>query len=357
MFRKITNIVLSTIFAVAITTGISYGVWTKSYTIDFGATGDTVKQGIDKLEDNIDAIITYLNLLKSTFVSTTAPTSPDTGQFWLDSNTTPYTQKYYNGSAWVVVGVGLPTNHLSGLTVSHDTDTDHDVSIAAGKARDATDAVDIILASAIVKRFDATWVVGTTNGGACDGDALPTSGTWHVFVIKRVDTGVVDVCGDTSLTPTLPTSYGYKRRIASYRTDGSANILNGDQYGTGNHREFVLDVPIVDISANNPGTSAVTAAVSVPSGIVVKALGRARVNNTASASYPLLWISSLATTDAAPSATATPGTTAYTNVDAAGEFTQFDVFSNTSAQIRYRISASAAENTVYIITDGWEDYL
>jgi hypothetical protein len=77
-------------------------MWSKSYTLDFGATGDTVKQGVDKLEDNVDAIITYLNLLRNTFTGATAPTSPDTGQFWIDTNVTP-TLKYYNGAAWVVV--------------------------------------------------------------------------------------------------------------------------------------------------------------------------------------------------------------------------------------------------------------
>jgi hypothetical protein len=76
--------------------------WAKEYSLDFGATGDTVKQGVDKLEDNVDAIITYLNLLRNTFTGATAPTSPDTGQFWIDTNVTP-TLKYYNGAAWVVV--------------------------------------------------------------------------------------------------------------------------------------------------------------------------------------------------------------------------------------------------------------
>ena len=48
--------------------------------------------------------------------------------------------------------------------------------------------------------------------------------TWyHVHLIKRPVTGVVDVLFSLSATaPTLPTSYTIFRRIGSMRTDGSA---------------------------------------------------------------------------------------------------------------------------------------
>jgi hypothetical protein len=334
--------------------------WAKSYTLDFGATGDTVKQGVDKLEDNIDALITYLNLLKTTFVGSTAPTSPDAGQIWMDTNTTPYTQKYYNGATWVVIGVGLPSNHISGLAVSHSTDTEHDISIAAGKARDATDAVDMILASALVKRADATWAVGSTNGGMASGESLPTSGTIHLWLIKRSDTGVIDAMfnnhATTGLTPTLPTSYDYKRRIASFRTDGSANILNGVQYGTGHNRKWIHKIPILDISANNPGASAVTAALSVPVGITVNVIGTVRVKDTGSGSYPLAILSSLLIDDTAASATAAPLFQVSSSLDAAPRSSPF-IIPTITGGIRYRLTASAAENTVYISTEGWEDML
>jgi hypothetical protein len=76
--------------------------WSKPYAIDFGPTGDNVKQGIDKLEDNIDDVYTNLNSLKNTFVGTSAPTTgADIGQIWGDSNHTPILYKFYNGSLWI----------------------------------------------------------------------------------------------------------------------------------------------------------------------------------------------------------------------------------------------------------------
>jgi hypothetical protein len=316
--------------------------WSKLYTLDFGAAGDTVSQAADKLEDNVDDIITNMNLLKGTFVGTTAPTSPDTGQMWLDSNTTPYTQKYYNGAAWVVIGVGLPRGYIVGLGVSHGTDTEHDISIAAGFARDATNAVDMD-AAILVKQADAAWAVGTTKGGMATGESLPTSGTIHLWLIKRSDTGVVDAMfnnhATTALAPTLPTNYDYKRRIASFRTDGSANIINGDQWGTGTNRIWMYDTPILDIDDDNPGTAAVSRALSVPNGIIVKALFNAISIQGDAASIPQAYFSSLANADLAPSVTAAPlGQASAANI----AYGPIGVLTNTSGEIRSRVSDSNA---------------
>jgi hypothetical protein len=66
----------------------------------------------------------------------------------------------------------IPMGWLYGLTLSHAADTDHDITVAAGKARDATDAADMALAVAITKQFDATWSVGTDAGGMAAGESL-----------------------------------------------------------------------------------------------------------------------------------------------------------------------------------------
>lgn len=57
----------------------SYAVFAKPYTLDFGPTGDTVKEGVDKLEDNIDDIYTNLNNMAPAgvvqmYAGATAPT-------------------------------------------------------------------------------------------------------------------------------------------------------------------------------------------------------------------------------------------------------------------------------------------
>jgi hypothetical protein len=250
------------------------------------------------------------------------------------------------------LGISLPTNHFSGLALSHAVDTEHDITIAVGKARDATDAVDLILASALTKQADATWAVGTAAGGMAAGESLPTSGTIHVWLIKRSDTGVVDVMfndhATSALAPTLPTGYDYKRRIGSYRTDGSANIINGDWWGTGLSRTFMYDTPILDVSTANPGTNAVTAALSVPSGI--KVLARMNIMGGTNLSA---YVSSLDNADLAPSATVAPLASGGGG-PSGGVPSQAVAVTNTSAQIRYRALNDVA---IYIATLGWEDSL
>ena len=38
--------------------------YSKTYTVDYTSSGDTVYTGVDKLEDNIDNIITWINNIK-----------------------------------------------------------------------------------------------------------------------------------------------------------------------------------------------------------------------------------------------------------------------------------------------------
>jgi hypothetical protein len=248
---------------------------------------------------------------------------------------------------WGTVASGLPLGYLSGLTIAHAADTEHDITVAAGEARDATDAADMVLASAITKQFDAEWAVGDAAGGFAAGESLPASGTIHIWLIKRADTGVVDVFANdhatSGLTPTLPTDYDYKRRIFSLRTDSSNNIINGDQWGTGLNRTFMYDTPQDDISDGASGTGGKTAAISVPAGIVVKAIVTSDAGTNA-LTY-LSWISNTDIAAASPFANATA---------LGGKSLQCLVFTNTSSQIRYRVSTST---TFDLATQGWEDSL
>ena len=317
--------------------------WSKPYTVNTGSGGDTRYNGFVKTGDNIDDLYVKANLLKVNFLGATAPSSPDEGQLWLDSNDDPPTLKQYHGTAWVAVSSPIPLTaqgHISGLTVTHATDTDHDITIALGKARDDTDAVDMTLEAALTKRADATWAVGSTNGGMATGESLPTSGTIHLWLIKRSDTGVVDTMfnnhATTGLTPTLPTDYDYKRRIASFRTDGSANIINGVQWGTGRRRTFTLNTPIVDVSAASATLDAFLATLSVPTGLnVIAEIATYNTNG--------VWFSSPLSADLAA---------AIPIINQNGIPRR--ILTNTSSQIRYR---RAASDTVYIATIGWEDAL
>ena len=100
-------------------------------------------------------------------------------------------------AALAASGGSLPKNYITGLTLSNNaSDATNDIDIAAGKARDATDTEGMVLASALTKQIDAAWAVGT-NAGMLDTGAVGNN-TYHLFLIKRSDTGVVDVLASLS---------------------------------------------------------------------------------------------------------------------------------------------------------------
>lgn len=106
--------------------------------------------------------------------------------------------------AWILLNPAqearYPPGHINGLTLSNNaSDATNDIDIAVGSARDSTDAANIDLATALTKRLDAAWAVGSSAGMLATGAAV-TNTTYYLFLIKRTDTGVVDVAADTSST-------------------------------------------------------------------------------------------------------------------------------------------------------------
>lgn len=118
----------------------------------------------------------------------------------------------------------LIPNVLTGLTLSNNgTDIANDIDIAAGFAADSTNVTIMQLSAALTKRLDAAWVVGNGNGGLDTGSV--GDNTYHVFLIQRLDTGVVDVLFSLSATaPTMPPNYTLFRRIGSIVRQDSAIV-------------------------------------------------------------------------------------------------------------------------------------
>lgn len=136
-------------------------------------------------------------------------------------------------SAATGIAFGADLGYISGLDCSiNATDPTNDIDIAAGEAasNDAafTSRVMMALAGAITKRLDATWAVGTNQGGL-DGTesvaGVPDNDTWYyIWLIMRSDTGVVDVLFSESPTsPNMPASYDKKRLISVVRRATAAN--------------------------------------------------------------------------------------------------------------------------------------
>lgn len=146
------------------------------------------------------------------------------------------------------ISVTPPRGHLSGLTLANNgTDANNDIDIAIGEASsDATTPVLMQLTSAITKRLDAAWAVGTNQGGLDTG--TKAINTWYyLWLIRRPDTGVVDVLFSASATsPTLPANYTQRRRLpGAVRTDGSGNLRAFAMAG----RSIYWNAPIQDYSA------------------------------------------------------------------------------------------------------------
>lgn len=112
------------------------------------------------------------------------------------------------------------------VCVLNATDSNNDVDIAAGVTGSAAAPWRIIhLATGITKQLDAAWAVGT-NAGGLDTGTKANSTLYFVHVIRRSDTGVVDVLLSTSATaPTMPANYDQRDLIAVAGTDGSGNLL------------------------------------------------------------------------------------------------------------------------------------
>lgn len=244
-------------------------------------------------------------------------------------------------------GLYFPTGHLYGLTLSNNaSDATNDIDIAAGTARDGSDTVNMVLASALTKRLDAAWAVGTGSGGLDTGSIA--NGTYHVWLIKRSDTGVVDALFSTSASaPTMPTNYDYKRRIGSIIRSGAA-ILAFTQSGD----DFWLKTPVQDASASAP-ISSTAVAVSVPSGIEVIAKAVAGMVGGGTATHYLRVFSPSDTDAVVATANATLSVESSAGVVFGVARTLALVKTNTSSQVQVR--ASSTTPTYTLNTLGWMD--
>lgn len=237
--------------------------------------------------------------------------------------------------------------HIGGLTLSAAGST-ATFGVAAGSAADSTNIDLMTLASAYTKTT-SSWAVGSGNG-AMDTSTVANSTWYHVHLIKRVDTGVVDVLFSLSATaPTMPTNYTLFRRIGSMKTDGSAQWVKFSQNGD----EFLWDAVIADVSATNPGTSAATRTLTVPTGVKVNAL-IAVTSNSNGINDGRVAISSLDKSDEG----AVAGNAGMYNGISTAEMIVMaflSVRTNTSAQIRSRNNASGVASSLIITTHGWID--
>lgn len=178
----------------------------------------------------------------------------------------------------------LPPKFISGLVQSNNgSDATNDLDISAGMCRDATDTVNLVLTSALTKQLDAAWAVGT-NAGGLDTGSIGNS-DYYVWLIKRSDTGVVDVLFSLSSTaPTMPASYDYKRLIGWFKRVSNTIVAFTAYETAGGGLGLHWSAPTRDIDLSNTlTTSRRTDAVKVPLHLATKAHLSVLVNDASSA--------------------------------------------------------------------------
>lgn len=266
----------------------------------------------------------------------------------LRDNTGFTTPKAASGANSDITSLAILPGYLFGCNMS-TAGSSATMSIAAGRATDSTGLQSMALTT--LAKTTAAWAVGTAAGGL-DTGAIANNTWYHFYVIRRPDTGVVDVVFSTNATtPTLPANYTQFRRIGSGRTNGLAQwtpfVQDGDY--------FRWLTAVADVSGSvNPGSAPITVTLTTPLGVSTFANLNIRIVDTAGPNYSLL-VTDLAANAEVPAIGASPfahATAPAANVQAVANI---NVRTNTSSQVRAQLSSSAASTVYSIITNGWTD--
>lgn len=247
-----------------------------------------------------------------------------------------------DGSQLINLPVALNRGFIGGLTLS-TAGSSATFSVSPGQASDSTNVINISLPSSISKTT-ATWAVGSGNG-ALDTGTIAASTWYHVHLIERTDTGVVDVLVSLSpTTPTLPASYTKFRRIGSLLTNGSNQWTSFVQVGD----EFLWTTAFADVtSAAGNSASRQLVTTTVPTGVQVRGMYRILTSGT---TINFLFTSP----DESDQVASAAGGGITIRSTAAGDDPALAIYTrtNTSAQIGVR---SNGAGNYWVTTYGWFD--
>lgn len=234
---------------------------------------------------------------------------------------------------------------IYGLTLANNTtDATNDIDVATGAAADdSATPVVMALSSGLTKRLDASWAVGTGNGGL---DTGSIANSWYyVWLIQRSDTGVVDALFSLSSTaPTMPTNYDRKRLIGPIlRTGGGIKSFS-------QRREyFIWNSPVGDLVTSTPSLTAANVTLTVPPIDTVKARITALLINDPAADTGI-WIREKSQADEALSQSSFD---LFARDVSQISVAELERYVDGSGQIQYKSNDSGV-TTFRIITKGFE---
>lgn len=242
-------------------------------------------------------------------------------------------------------------------------DIDHDIRFFGGTFQ-FDDGTGQAVSTDLEKRIDAAWSAGN-NAGGLDAGSVAADTTYHMFVIHNPATQTSDYLFSTSLTsPTLPSGYTKKKRIASIITDGSANIKHGKFYfrPDGSYK-MVYTFPVLDVSTN-PGTSSVNYSLTVPDNINLTAKININIRGVSTGSgsnnpkYMTAYVRSPNSTDYAPNLNGVPGAsvTGYLNDAFSGSYYGSSCLDVKTSGQNISIRANLEVDDMHVVTLGYSDF-
>jgi hypothetical protein len=288
-------------------------------------------------------------MAQSIFLAGSAPSTPGAGYVSLYAKTDKLFYAMDDAGNENVLSATISAYSTSGLIVNPNTGTPaSQIDISAGNIVDSTGAY-LFQGTAMTKDLSLTWAAGTGNGGYYTSGGLPISSTIHVFAIRKDSDGSIDYYADTSVSAAnIPTGYTAYRRIHSFRTDGSGNIvLYTATEISGGGVKTTPSVPTGDYSGAGSIPSRAALVLSVPLGIQVEAtLFLIRTGSTGG----FLLVTESTQADSTPSATTGD---VYSDSGVSLGCTEVNRITDTSGRVYHRQSAAA---TVYIATKSWVDW-
>jgi hypothetical protein len=252
--------------------------WAIQYPINFTANGDATNTAIQKHINEITSIYGYLNLLKSSFIGTTAPSSPNAGQFWMDTSNASTTgailkMRDYANANWItlftVASNSIPAvaNPVQGdiLYYAGDGDTEgwqllspgvlgQYLQTQGGAANPLWSSIalsfgTIVGLSAVVKTASSILITASNNpftgaytalsltlsAGGTGANALDvgsiTANTWYYHFLIYGTKGIASLLSLSANAPTLPPGYSQFIRTGAVVTDSSAALRYTAQAG------------------------------------------------------------------------------------------------------------------------------
>lgn len=269
------------------------------------------------------------------------PTRPS-GDSGTDAASTAFVQARVTG----LLGGAVLRSWLAGLGMANSgTSPNTEIDVSAGACADDTNAAMLVLSA-------RTLDCATVGPNGLDAGSLAATTWYHVFAIGKTD-GTTAVLASTSLaSPTLPAAYTLKRRIGSFRTDGSTFIRDFVQDGD----LFQWATPTPDYIQTNPGSTAILVTVSAPPGLRTQAHLQVVVEQSATSAQVFTLLSDPSVLDIAATSNRSDlspaGNNGGTSWYVAG---RADVMTDTSARVRARLSASDANTNLQINLLGWTD--